>query len=150
MFAFVVYAVLVWYAAAKWRRRWPSFAWVALGVIGLVGLAYLHYWMNIWTHGKIYLPVLRSILYPYIVLVGVVGAYIACLPRTIPGQVRCSVCRYDLAGLRLPAVCPECGTRHSVSPSKPSTTGPEEEPASASGRWSAPAAPSAWFRSSDQ
>lgn len=150
MLVFVVYAVLVWYAAAKWRRRWRSFALVTLGLVGLVGVAYLHTWLNIWTDGAVYLPVLRSLLYPYMALVGMVGYYIACLPRARPGEVRCHSCRYDLAGHTLPAICPECGTRNMPTRVRTATPGPAAEPGSASPRWPAPAAPSSWFRSSDQ
>ncbi len=150
MFAFVVYAMLVWYAAAKWRRQWPAFAWVGVGLIGLLGVAYLHYRLNVWTHGKINLPVLRSLLYPYAILVVAVGIYIACLPRAIPGEIRCTKCRYDLAGLKLPVICPECGTGNRPTRGRPAKPTRGGEPGSASPRWPAPAAPSAWFRSSDQ
>lgn len=109
MFAFVVYAVGIWYAAARWRRRWQAFAWIAAGFLGLVCVAWLHYRLNIWTHGKIYLPVLRSMLYPYTALVVVVGLYIACLPRGNRLDGCCFACGYNLAGLALPVKCPECG-----------------------------------------
>jgi 4-amino-4-deoxy-L-arabinose transferase-like glycosyltransferase len=150
MLAFVVYAFAVWYAAARWRRRWPSFAWVALGLVGLLLIAYLHYWLNIWTHGAIYLPVLRSILYPYTILVVIVGVYIACLPRTRPGETSCTSCKYDLAGLTMPAVCPECGTRNAAIRARVARSDPAAGPDTADPRWTGAAAPSSWFRSSDQ
>ncbi len=109
MFAFVVYAVGIWYAAARWRRRWQSFAWVTAGFFGCVFVAWLHTRLNIYTHGKIYLPILRSLLYPYTGLVVVVGLYIACLPRGNRFHGCCPWCKYDLTGLPRPAKCPECG-----------------------------------------
>lgn len=125
MFAFVVYAVGIWYAAAKWRRRWLSFAWVGIGFLGCVFVAWLHYRLNIYTHGKIYLPILRSLLYPYTGLVVVVGLYIACLPRGNRLEGCCPWCRYDLKGLPRPAKCPECG-RVSVGPVVGVTSKPED------------------------
>lgn len=150
MLAFVVYAFAVWYAAARWRRRWPAFAWIAAGLVGLLLVAYLHYWLNIWTNGRIYLPVLRALLYPYMVLVATVGVYIACLPRARPGECPCISCRYDLAGLKLPTACPECGTRNEAIRVRAARSGPSAEPGKADPRWPGAAAPSSWFRSSDQ
>jgi hypothetical protein len=112
MFAFSVYAVIVWYLAAHWRRTWASFATVAGALAVLVFIAYLHYLLSVWTDGRIYLPVLRSLLYPYTVLVGVIGLYLACLPAAIPARgAECPRCRYDLRGLEDETnSCPECGT----------------------------------------
>lgn len=110
MFAFVIYAVAVWYAAARWRRRWESFAWIGAGFAGLVLVAYFHWRLNIWTHGNIYLPVLRVLLYPYTALVVVIGLFIALLPRRVIPWAHCPGCLYDLRGLDAPVEsCPECG-----------------------------------------
>lgn len=125
MFAFVVYAVGIWYAAARWRRRWQSFAWVAAGLFGCVFVAWLHTRLNIYTHGKIYLPILRSLLYPYTGLVVVVGLYIACLPRGNRFHGCCPWCKYDLAGLPRPAKCPECG-RVTVAEVRPASSAPAD------------------------
>ncbi|MCC6659287.1 MAG: hypothetical protein IT437_00205 [Phycisphaerales bacterium] len=106
---FTGYAVLVWFAAARFRRQWKAFAWVGAGIVGLIIVALLHIQLNVWTHGQIYLPVLQSILYPYTVVVAVMGLYLACLPRRVP-EAHCTRCRYDLRGLeREPELCPECG-----------------------------------------
>lgn len=111
MMAFTFYAALVWYAAARWRRRWESFAWVGLGLAGLLLVAWLHYQLSLWTDGSIYLPILRSLLYPYTVLVVLVGVFIACLPvakRRAPVPT-CPQCAYDLRGLEDEVnTCPEC------------------------------------------
>lgn len=112
MFAFAIYAVAVWFAAARWRRTWLSFAAVLAGGLGLVAVAYLHYRLNIWTHGRIYLRVLQVMLYPYTAMVVGMGLYIACLPRAAGERaaVHCPACHYDLAGLEPEGlVCPECG-----------------------------------------
>lgn len=111
VFAFVIYAVAVWYAAARWRRTWSGFLWVSAGGLGLVLVALFHYQLNIWTDGRIYLRVMQVLLYPYAILVVGMGLYIACLPRAVvlPPR-RCPACRYDLRGLDPDDLrCPECG-----------------------------------------
>lgn len=139
MIFFAAYALAVWFAAAKWRRRWWAFASVALGMVGLALVAYLHICLNEWTGGKIYLRVMQVFLYPYALLVGVVGIYISCLPRRI-AEGACARCEYDLAGLagESPA-CPECGVP--VTPAAPATPSPRAAPLPAAPRWPATAAP---------
>jgi len=112
VFAFVIYAVAVWFAAARWRRRWASFASVGAGGLGLVLVAWFHWQLNIWTGGRIYIQVLQVLLYPYTVMVVVMGLYIACLPRAVPlVKHQCPECAYDLHGLEeVDLRCPECGT----------------------------------------
>ena len=105
---FVGYALAVWACAARWRRAPTGCIAVAIGALGLLGLNYLHYKLEDWTDGTIYLPVLQSIMYPYTGLVAGVGLYIACLPRIHAYQ--CRYCHYDLRGLAADALlCPECG-----------------------------------------
>jgi len=115
-FFFVGYALAVWFLAAKWRRMPMSFVVVAAGLLGLMALNVLHGKLNDWTQGTIYLPVLRSIMYPYTGLVAVVGLYIACLPRRV--DAGCLRCGYDLFGLAKagqPCRCPECGTEQTLA-----------------------------------
>lgn len=172
MFAFVVYAMGIWYAAARWRRRWPAFAWVAGGFVGLCFVSWLHYRLSVWTHGRINLPILRSMLYPYTALVVVMGLYIACLPRGKNLKGCCYACHYDLKGLKLPVRCPECGVINeeivkvpALSPAewfspieaepKPSrgeaaTEAPREAPLPEVRRWPGAAEPSGCLRSEDQ
>lgn len=112
MFFFVAYAFLIWYWCVRWRRRWPAFASVAAGACGVALVGFFHYRLNVWTGGKIFLPVLQSILYPYGVMVVAVGMYISCLPARRP-EVHCRRCHYDLEGLHEDEIdsprCPECG-----------------------------------------
>lgn len=116
MFAFVLYAVLVWYFAVRWRRRWESFAAVGAGLVGLIVVGYFHLRLNEWSDGQIYLPVMQVLLYPYTLLVAGVGLYIACLPTAV-GPMQCVSCRYDLRGLeRGTEHCPECGTVYGRGP----------------------------------
>ena len=126
---FTGYAVLVWIAAARYRRRWAGFGWVGAGVVGLVIVALLHIQLNVWTHGQIYLPVLQSILYPYTVVVGVMGLYLACLPRRVP-EAHCVICLYDLRGLAHEAqLCPECATPlKTLTPARPARALPAPAP----------------------
>jgi hypothetical protein len=110
VFAFVVYAILVWLAAAKWRRQWLSLVIILIALIGLILVALFHYQLSLWSHGRIYLPVLQVLLYPYTALVVVLGLYIAALPRRPITWVHCPICKYDLRGLDDPIEsCPECG-----------------------------------------
>jgi hypothetical protein len=149
---FAGYAVLVWYAAARWRRRWESFAWVAAGVAGLVLVALFHLQLSRWTHGGIYLPVLQWLLYPYTGLVAAIGLYLSCLPRTV-AEAHCAACGYDLAGLPAETgLCPECGAAPDLplSPGRPATESPQ--PGSARANRPAPAigAPSVCLDPGDQ
>ncbi len=109
MIFFAVYAALVWFAAARWRRQWQSFAWLLVGVLGLIVTAWLHLLLNEWTGGRIFLPVLQALLYPYAAFVATIGLYIACMPRARTANA-CASCEYDLSGLEHEGlVCPECG-----------------------------------------
>ena len=126
MFVFVIYAMLVWWGAVRWRRRPAGFACVAIGLVGLIGVAKLHMMLNTWTNGAIYLPAMQVLLYPYIALVVGAGLFIVCLPRTGPVQAHgrsCGHCGYELFGLLADGDesesvrCPECG-RVSVSPAQ--------------------------------
>jgi hypothetical protein len=110
LFAFVVYALAVWFLAAKWRRTFRGFAAVGCGLAGLILVAWFHLKLNDWTHGQIYVQVLQVLLYPYAGMVTAVGAYIAVLPRSVPACC-CRACGYDLTGLAGEVeLCPECGT----------------------------------------
>jgi hypothetical protein len=171
VFAFVVYAVGVWYAAARWRRRWESFAWILAGFGGLVLVAYFHWRLNIWTHGNIYLPVLRVLLYPYTALVVGVGLFIALLPRRVIPWAHCPACTYDLRGLDAPVEsCPECGMteelgrltygrqfkgfpampRPDLTPAAPATGRRARAPRAGGRRWRPIGSPAALLRSPDR
>jgi len=109
---FVFYAGLVWYGALKRRREVMGFVYTMLGVLGVAVLGYVHYLLNIWSHGALCLPVLQSLLYPFGVLILAMGLFLACLPPRYSGS-RCRSCGYDLRGLETDdRVCPECATRH--------------------------------------
>jgi hypothetical protein len=111
LFFFVAYAVAVWYAACRFRRSWRGFGAVAVGLLGCAILAWLHWRLYIWSEGRYYLRVLQVMLYPYALLVTVVGLFFASLPRHRPAYA-CRTCLYDMDGL-LPLIseCPECGAR---------------------------------------
>jgi hypothetical protein len=103
----VVYAVLVWSIAMHWRRRWPAFVAVAVGVIALLLLySLVHAWDGAFP------PHYRHIFllfWPYTILIGLMGFYIACLPRRAQ-EHECQKCCYDLRGLNPKGLsCPECG-----------------------------------------
>lgn len=124
------YAVILWYLIAQHRRTWRGFAIVAGGFLFLVLVAYFHWLLSKWTHGAVFLPTLQAVLYPYTVLVGVIGFYICCVSRRhVHGH--CQKCRYDLAGLEgTEIICPECGLLQKVvddSPAKPAVQQSHEE-----------------------
>ncbi len=109
MVFFVVYAVVTWYLAFMWRRRWRAGLVVALALVGLVSVSLFHLWLRDVSRGRIFLESMQVILYPYTVLVAGIGAYIAVLPRR--PESACAACGYDLQGLagEPGALCPECG-----------------------------------------
>lgn len=112
---FVVYAALVWWAALAWRRRWLGFASVALGVLGVWFVARFYVWVGSMI-GIERTDSFMILLAPFGVIVGVIGAYIACLPVRREGA--CRKCGYSLIGLEPDhglMVCPECGARHAFA-----------------------------------
>ena len=122
MFIFILYAVLVWWGAYHWRRHALGFAVVGTGGLILFATAWFHTKVGEWTEGRIYVPVLQSILYPYIALVLLVGLCFAFAPTHTGGRLvrthkRCKGCGYDLRGLPdSQTVCPECGVRFVGTP----------------------------------
>lgn len=114
MVFFVIYAVLVWWLATRWRRQWKGLAAAFGGVLGIALIAFVHWRLSEWTNRQIYLEVLQVLLYPYGVTVGAVALFLTALPRARPIR-RCANCGYDLRGLpastALGLICPECGRR---------------------------------------
>jgi len=109
---FAFYAGLVWYGAIRRRREVMGFVYTLLGVLGVALLGYIHYLLNIWSNGALCLPLLQSMLYPFGILILVMGVFLACLPPKYSGT-NCRGCGYDLRGLETDdRVCPECATRH--------------------------------------
>lgn len=106
---FVFYAVAVWYGAVRWRYNWRGFVWVTGGLVGVLGVIQFHVLLNAWTNYEIYLPVLQTLLWSYLGLVGLVGYFIACIPQARKPWC-CHKCHYDLTGVPgFAEVCPECG-----------------------------------------
>lgn len=105
----VVYAMLVWYSAMRFRRQWQGLASVTAGVLLLVALNHLMGGERGEWSGR-GANLLLILLWPYTLLVGSAGYFILCLPRRPSGDYYCSHCYYDFTGLE-PAnlVCPECG-----------------------------------------
>lgn len=101
-----LYALVVWWVAAKHRRTWKAFVFTAAGgafVLPLVDpLVYLVWWMMgekpVW---------LFPFMYAYAAVLLVVGCMLSVLPRG-PRGVPCQACGYDLTG-NATGLCPECG-----------------------------------------
>lgn len=109
MLLFVFYAVAVWYGAVRWRRSWRAFAWVSGGLLGVLAVIQFHVLLNTWTNYEIYLPVLQFLLWSYLILVGMVGYFVACIPQSRRAWC-CAACGYDLTGVQgFTDLCPECG-----------------------------------------
>lgn len=104
---FVGYALLVWIPAAMHRRRGLGFLIVLTGALGLVGISLAHFQLR-HMNPSWFIEGMQVMLYPYSVVVTVVGLYIALLPRTFEGC--CPSCAYSLVGLPVSRrLCPECG-----------------------------------------
>lgn len=103
----VIYAVLTWYCAGIWRRRWPAFVAVGLSAFVLFALARL---LSAWSDQIPWSYRMGMVLFwPYAALVVGIGLYIALLPRR-PGPGDCQRCHYSLEGLDpIDLSCPECG-----------------------------------------
>ena len=114
MILFPTFAILIWWPAAVYRRRWPSFAFVTLGVTVLATLGLFHAYLGRVTNYSIFVPVFQSIWIPYAVMVGLIGYLIALMPRSYSGSV-CRSCGYPDDGLSPSMLCPECG-RKRVNP----------------------------------
>lgn len=103
---FAVYAVVVWFFALRYRRRWPAFVMVPVAALAV-------FWLNAaltrvgLAAGGFNLLLLGEAA---IVLIG--GLFIAFLPRP-PAHPHCHYCHYDLRGHddfnTATFVCPECG-----------------------------------------
>ncbi len=107
MIGFLLYAFGSWYLVAKHRRTLAAALWLGASALGIFFIAYLHYLLGVWSKGAIYLPAMRSMLYPFGVMVLAVGGYIAILPRP---RLHCLRCDHDLSTLpRHALICPSCG-----------------------------------------
>ncbi|MEO1007835.1 MAG: hypothetical protein AAFX79_04670 [Planctomycetota bacterium] len=112
MLLFVPYALLVWYGACRWRRRWLGVACVAVGELGILGFMLLHTQMNAWVSYDMYLPVLQFLLWGYLILIGLVGFFVVAIPHR-PAAWCCQKCGYDLTGVPgFAEQCPECGVEY--------------------------------------
>jgi len=117
---FTIYALIVAYFAARWRRRVRGVLVVIVGEAILVFFAWAHLRIPVLAARGV--PLFQDIdilpfqlmLYPYMGLVALVGAFIVAMPRKAPVD-SCWYCRYDLSSLiDEPGVliCPECGREH--------------------------------------
>lgn len=105
---FVGYALFVWYMVARYRRTVLAYA-LAMAGVGLLLLLTWGHWVIGQINPELMIQNMQILLYPYTVAVGVVGFFIASLPKTHPPGC-CGRCGYNLAGLMQPIfVCPECG-----------------------------------------
>ncbi|MFN7021445.1 MAG: hypothetical protein ACK4WH_08980 [Phycisphaerales bacterium] len=116
----VIYACLMWFFAAKYRRQWPGVLTVVLGlsVLALIGSTSLTDDRGAASSGALFtipvglrhgLRLFMVLLVPYGAMVGLVAVFLVCLPRP-KFMTGCKGCGYDLSGLNpLGLICPECG-----------------------------------------
>ena len=94
--------------AFAWRRTWRGVAAVIGGVIGLyvirLGLNNLP-----GTEGRVPMPMIEILIWPFMLLILVSGLYIVSLGRRQP-DFHCRRCGYDLRAIGAGKTCPECGT----------------------------------------
>lgn len=111
MILLAVYAVLVWYLALRFRRRWQGFVAVAVGVLAI--------WMVVGViragddrfGGPSSTHQILTLLWAEMFIVAAIGVYLACLPKP-RGEMDCRGCGYNLSGLEPRDLsCPECGRR---------------------------------------
>lgn len=134
MIVFAIYALLVWVAAARWRRQWLGL-WVVVGGAGAAGAL-------AWVVPAWLLPVdMRLLVVAEAVAILAVGLFIVALPRRhretacvkcgghlVPGagpggarwpvcnpcgiqHGQCEWCGHSVSGLPIGSmICPECGT----------------------------------------
>src|SRR5438552_1653403 len=97
-----------------YRRRWPGFLAVALGLVGMLVINHLHTRFSDFMRNSISKPVMQVLLYAETALVPAVGLYIALLPR---GRMsgRCAHCGRDLRDVDAAAsACPACAEKFPV------------------------------------
>lgn len=70
---------LVW--RVRWRRRWLGLLWVLGGILGVLIMIHFHVLLEAWTPYTIYLPVLQTLLWSYVLLVGSIGLFVVCIPH---------------------------------------------------------------------
>jgi hypothetical protein len=113
VFLFLAFAAIVWAGIYIHRRTWWALVWWLCAVATLITVAMFHSWLNVFFRGTIYMPVMRTVLYPYAVLVVGLGLILALMPKRYPGRP-CPKCKYDVTGLAEEGrfSCPECNSVH--------------------------------------
>lgn len=124
MLIFPIYALLVWYVCFRWRRSWIAFLAALAGAFAVVTLALMDARLRVWFNlPRTAFSNLQILLWIEAIAVGVVGLFIACLPRGYSRRP-CRRCGYDLSGLEdANPTCPECGLACAVAK-------PDESPSS--------------------
>lgn len=111
MYAFVLYAMLIWVAVYAQRRRWQAWAILAASIpVAWLGVRAMQ-WMA-GSQNTMFLALAGV----YEALILMVGVMLAIQPRTRRVHTACHKCRYDLAG-NTSGFCPECGS--TVQPAAP-------------------------------
>lgn len=111
MYAFVLYAMLIWVAVYAQRRRWQAWAILAASIpVAWLGVRAMQ-WMA-GSQNTMFLALAGV----YEALILMVGVMLAIQPRTRRVHTACHKCRYDLAG-NTSGFCPECGS--TVPPAAP-------------------------------
>ncbi|TVQ61619.1 MAG: hypothetical protein EA378_07670 [Phycisphaerales bacterium] len=132
MLFFPAYAFLVWYFAVKHRRRPLGLVAVVLGLVGILGISFLHVKIRDWSNGAIQIESAQFLLYTYAVLVFGMGLFFVALPRGTAVRWRevgaCQGCGYDLRSLEpdTDTRCPECGKHYEPPPPEYDVAGSQQ------------------------
>lgn len=133
-----IYAVIVWYATYRFRRRLLGLALPIIAGVAVLALLRLivrmQHTLGASSAGDSL--TISLMMYAEAIVVTAVGLFIAVLPRT-PAYPHCPYCFYNLTGLEgrdsPEFVCPECGTpahgyerRRSPAPQPPRNPGQQD------------------------
>lgn len=109
MFIFPLYAALVWYCCARWRREFLGFAAYLAGVLGIVLLVYIDIRLMRLIFNTAVAPTFLLLLWAEAGIIALIGGFIVLSPKQRVARP-CRACGYELEGLDDPNPrCPECG-----------------------------------------
>src|SRR5689334_17484791 len=98
MILFPLYAVVVCWFCFRWRRSWPGWASLVLGLAGIGMLSWFHRMLADMFMLSAQSRLFTSMLVAEAGLVLVLGLFIVTLPTEVVDQP-CRKCNYELAGL---------------------------------------------------
>lgn len=115
MFIFPLYAALVWYCCARWRREFLGFAAYVAGVACIVLLVYVDVRLMRLVFNTGASPTFLLLLWAEAGIIALIGGFVVLSPKERVARP-CRGCGYELEGLDDPNPrCPECGIADAFS-----------------------------------